>query len=401
MILSALIDEILNTQLTKLTQTTKIRKLYIASSPSNFINLPLFKPHHAPFSLLLASPSIFFTNFADMAALTRKYYPWMDFMRYVMAMGIVILHYNGLVGKHVPFVISYDGVPGFFAISGYLIYGSFRPDTTMKQFIKLRARRILPPYFFIVILCAVTLVFCSSLSAIEYFSDSGFWKYLAANLSFLNWLHPSLPGVFEGEQFVSNAVNGSLWTMKVEWMLYLSVPLVVWAIRKFKWNASLTLAVIVILSQAYCLTLGYIYHQTHSEIYKIMSRQVFAQFSFFYMGGLIAIHKDWVVKNLKWIIPASIILYILTLVSQTIRDYTLPLAIASMVLSISLIKTSTGEKRKHSKNISYDMYLFHWPVIQVAVALGIGALPTWQSFGIILLVIILLSILSNRCIERF
>lgn len=336
-----------------------------------------------------------------MAASTRKYYPWMDFMRYVMAMGIVILHYNGLVGKEVPFVISYDGVPGFFAISGYLIFGSFRPDTTLKQFLKSRARRILPPYFFIVILSAVTLVLFSTISAAEYFSSSGFWQYLAANLSFLNWLHPTLPGVFEGEQFVSSAVNGSLWTMKVEWLLYLSVPLVVWAIRKFKWNASWTLIVIVILSQVYCVTFEKIYNITNNQIYAIMARQVFGQFSFFYMGGLIAIHKDWVVKHLKWIIPVSIILYILTVVSQTVRDIALPLAMASMVLSISLIKTSTGEKKKHSKNISYDMYLFHWPVIQVAVALGVGALPTWQSFGIIMLAIILLSIFSNRCIERF
>lgn len=78
----------------------------------------------------------------------------------------------------------------------------------------------------IVVACAAGLVFASDLTPAQYFTDSGLIKYLAANLSFLNFLHPTLPGVFQGQEFVNPAVNGSLWTMKIEWALYLSVPLI-------------------------------------------------------------------------------------------------------------------------------------------------------------------------------
>ena len=52
----------------------------------------------------------------------------------------------------------------------------------------------------------------------------------AANLIFLNFVHPTLPGVFEGNQL--SEVNGALWTLKIEVMFYAAVPLLAWAFRK-------------------------------------------------------------------------------------------------------------------------------------------------------------------------
>ena len=81
-------------------------------------------------------------------------------------------------------------------------------------------RRILPPYWATVVLFAILLGFCSA--SPDYFLSGQFWKYLIANLCFVNFVEPALPGVFDGMEVT--AVNGSLWTMKVEWMLYLSMP---------------------------------------------------------------------------------------------------------------------------------------------------------------------------------
>ncbi len=79
----------------------------------------------------------------------------------------------------------------------------------------------------------------SQLSAADYFSVD--WlKYVAANLLFLNFIHQDLPGLFSINNL--NAVNGALWTLKIEVMFYVCVPLFVFMMRKFgRWQALLSL----------------------------------------------------------------------------------------------------------------------------------------------------------------
>lgn len=50
----------------------------------------------------------------------------MGMVRYVLAIAVIIAHYNELVGANIYFpVTSYVAVGGFFSLSGFLIYGSF------------------------------------------------------------------------------------------------------------------------------------------------------------------------------------------------------------------------------------------------------------------------------------
>ena len=109
------------------------------------------------------------------------------------------------------------------------MYGSYIKRDSWLGFVKSRAKRIVPPYVKIVLLCAIGLSLVSTLPLTKYFTDAGLWKYLAANLAFLNFLQPTLPGVFEHNNV--DAVNGSLWTLKVEWMLYLTIPVFFFLIR--------------------------------------------------------------------------------------------------------------------------------------------------------------------------
>jgi peptidoglycan/LPS O-acetylase OafA/YrhL len=112
-------------------------------------------------------------------------------------------------------------VKALFVISGLLIYRSYSRSSSLASYLEKRVRRIYPAYFTIVVFAAIALWPLSTLPCSLYFA-AGFWKYLGANLLFLNFLAPSLPGVFASNSMP--AVNGALWTLKIEVAFYLFVP---------------------------------------------------------------------------------------------------------------------------------------------------------------------------------
>ncbi len=85
-------------------------------------------------------------------------------------------------------------------------------------------------YVDVVSVAALTLLSFSSLSASQYFG-LGFWKYLGANLLFLNFLAPGLPGVFTSH--LNYAEDGALWTLKIEVVFYLCVPIIYYLCHRF------------------------------------------------------------------------------------------------------------------------------------------------------------------------
>lgn len=322
----------------------------------------------------------------------------MDIARYVMALLVLIGHFNGLTGSDVFINLTAESVGGFFALSGFLMYPSFRKARNVRQYIGDRARRILPPYFFAVVLCALCLVFFSSLPATRYFTDSGFWKYIAANLSFLNWLHPSLPGVFEGPEFANSAVNGSLWTMKVEWCLYLSVPIMMWAIARFRWNSVSAIVAVIVVSILYRLGFMLLYEQTEREIFVILGRQIFGQLSYFYCGMLVYFARDRFERHRRIIFITSLLLYIATRDIPYASIIAAPVLYSAIVLSFSMLRHTIPWVNR-TDNISYNIYLLHYPIIQIAVYYGVDPSRPWLPLAAVTAVTCLLSLLSVHTIE--
>ena len=97
------------------------------------------------------------------------------------------------VGRHIPSLL---GVQGFFVVSGFLVVMSYEANDSLWSYATRRARRILPAYVCVVLVSAVGLSLLSSLAMSAYFSSAGFWKYVVANLVFMNFLATDLPGVF-------------------------------------------------------------------------------------------------------------------------------------------------------------------------------------------------------------
>lgn len=327
----------------------------------------------------------------------------MDAVRYILALVVVIAHYNELAGTNLPIYITSDAAVGaFFTLSGFLTFHSYyrRPD--LRRFLAHRARRILPPYFLIVLLCALGLVFVSSLTASEYFLSAQWWEYLGANLSFMNFMQPALPGVFEGGDMLYNSVNGSLWTMKVEWLLYLSVPAVSWLIyrlHKISKARDMVIWLIILVSLTYRIAFMLLYERTGHGIYQIISRQFFGQLSFFYVGALIRIYLG---RLLNYKTLTAILLgagWVIMNLNDSSYIILGPFVYGGLALWLSMVGR-WGKYISRHDNVSYDIYLFHFPIIQLAVWFGVRQHHPLIGFSIVTLITFAAAFASWNLIGR-
>ena len=158
---------------------------------------------------------------------------------------------------------------GFFIISGFLVMFSFLRTPNTRIFFRKRIQRIMPAYSLTILLCALIGLFLTSLSCREYLTSSSLYTYLICNLLTFNFLSPDLPGVFDTNPL--QAMNGSLWTIKVEFMLYITIPIIYWLLKRY--NKLVCLLLIYILSFIYSTTCNYLDDMTHNPIYEFMKRQ--------------------------------------------------------------------------------------------------------------------------------
>ena len=165
----------------------------------------------------------------------------LDCLRLILASIVALFHLHVLSGIatfecFATYLSPGFAVRGFFVISGMLIYRSYTRSSSIKSYFEKRIRRIYPAYFTIIVVAAFALFPLSTAPASRYFGV-GMLKYLAANLVFLNFLFPWLPGVFT--HVPNSAVNGALWTLKVEVVFYLFVPVLHWLCERLGTKAVL------------------------------------------------------------------------------------------------------------------------------------------------------------------
>lgn len=319
----------------------------------------------------------------------------LDIVRYYLSFAVLFNHFAELTGTANFFpTSSYTAVGGFFILSGFLVFYSYLRCTSLRQYVSRRIRRIFPPYIAIVLLCALGGVFVSSLPADEYFTSSHFWQYLAANLSFANFLQPTLPGVFTGH--IHEAVNGSLWTMKVEILLYLSIPIAAWLLLRN--NKAVMLIAIYVCSYLYKIAMGHMYQESGNTIYLIMQRQIGGQFLFFYSGVAILLYFDYFQRYVRWLFPIALII---SITSKWVGwfDAIEPLCLAIVIIGFAYNCRWFAWMRRYD-NVAYGIYLFHFPVIQLVIYWGIPEVSTHLALVMAIALTIALSLLSWHFIER-
>ena len=149
-----------------------------------------------------------------------------DLLRLLAATAVIFHHDWPLAGLPVRRLFSTDfgelGVGIFFVISGYLVAASWRRAPELRAFLQKRLLRIEPALVASVAVTALVFgAYATTLPLADYFREPKVWLYVVRN----TLLYPvtyDLPGVFNHNP-LPDTVNGSLWTLRLEFSFYLVV----------------------------------------------------------------------------------------------------------------------------------------------------------------------------------
>jgi peptidoglycan/LPS O-acetylase OafA/YrhL len=319
-----------------------------------------------------------------------------DLLRLLFAGTVCLVHSYELSGfqqlgwiTHV--LSSAVAVKAFFVVSGFLIFMSFERSTSLLSYASKRIRRIYPAYFSVVMLCAISLVVVSSKPIGDYFSIA--WlKYIAANLFFLSFVQPNLPGVFDFNKLA--AVNGALWTLKIEVMFYLTVPVFVFLFRKF---SHLPILVLVYCgSFAYTRLLMSVAESTGSAMYLELARQLPGQLSYFMAGAFFYYFLELFERRFDYFLAGAVL--VLTINWFYPLSLLEPFALATVVVFFGLF-LYLGNFGKYG-DFSYGVYILHFPIIQVFLHEGWFRENPWYFLSAIVFVTTIAAMVMWHCVEK-
>lgn len=323
-----------------------------------------------------------------------------DFLRVVLAATVFFAHARDLSNsgqiRSLTFLFNSEvAVKAFFGISGFLIFWSYERSKVLKEYFLKRIKRIYPAYFVSVMIFALTLFLISDLSIYEYFFTKKFFRYLVYNLTFLNFIQPTLPGIF-----VNNPVppvNGALWTIKLEVMFYALVPLLAYL---FKDKESRVFRILILYMTSYFYTIGFelVGNLTEKNIFYELSRQIPGQLSYFLGGILLFYYFDKFIQIPKWFF----LIYLLTFyLSSQISFLSIlrPISLSCIIMFLAFNFKYFNGFGKYG-DFSYGIYVFHHPIIQIFVYFGYFEQNPYLALFLSLCGVVLIAILSWNFIEK-
>ena len=256
-------------------------------------------------------------------------------------------------------------IPLFFALSGFLVTGSLG-RTRLHQFVTLRFIRLIPALAVEITLSAliIGLIF-TTLPASEYFSSREFYAYF---LNIVGDIHFYLPGVFV-EEPAQGLVNGQLWTIPYELECYLALVLlaVVTATRR----KYVFVAVVATLSVA--LTVRVLLGHPISPVTHAPGRVLVLSF----LAGV-------GLYLCRGVVPHSGLLGAISAVAAAVflqvpdLSYLCAFPVAYLTVYLGLMRPPPIP----FGDLSYGVYLFHWPIQQSIV----HTFPSITSWWLMLLI---------------
>lgn len=323
-----------------------------------------------------------------------------DCLRLVLASVVALFHVYALTGNPAFAVfgsLSADfAVKAFFVISGMLVYRSYLRSSSLRSYFEKRARRIYPGYLAVVLICAFSLFALSTASFRQYFGIA-FWKYLAANAVFLSHFDGSLPGVFQSH--IETAVDGVFWTLKIEVIFYLCVPVMQFVLKKV--GQAKGLASLFVFSCTWRLLFNYLAAKQPDYLPKgdfchKLAIQFPGQMLYFVAGMFILLYFD----RLKSLFPQMSILAVAAFFfDHFVTKGRIDCIWISALVLVVCFGRYLGNFSKYG-DFSYGVYIVHWPILQVLIAIGLGKQSPLLFFIVAAFMIAIAAVLLWHLVEK-
>lgn len=276
----------------------------------------------------------------------------------------------------------------FFAISGYLVAGSFDRSSGLHSYARARFLRIAPAYAVAVLYAALVVgPIVTTLPIGQYLTHPATWRYIGTTLTFFGD-RDSLPGVFALNPFPV-AVNGSLWTLSIETFCYAALALLglTGALRR-PW---LALAIAVALFAVGEASPDFVAWIPRSE-YPISARLA----GTFVAGALAYAWRRRVVLS-PWIALAALAA-LPVLAATPIAAYAVFGAIGYAALTLGYHPALDVPAFRRHGDVSYGVYVYAFPTQQF-FAWMTGPISPWLLFALAFPPTLALAALSWRWIE--
>ena len=280
------------------------------------------------------------------------------------------------------------GVYIFFSISGYLVAQSWERDPSVFRFLIRRTLRIFPALF----VCTVLSV-CVLGPLLTEVTQAEYWKSEHTRGYFTNlylYITYYLPGVFTSNK-LPNAVNGSLWSLPVEFAMYLLI-VIIGFVRAPKWGVLAAALVFMALSA------GWAFQATEMLVYyRTDMRQLVLCGVYFFVGACMNQFKVDRFFNLTYALAAVMVWLAL---SRWIVVFIMAswVFLPFIVLAFGTAKNSPLA-RLTSWDFSYGIYIYAFPIQQTIVYL-FPKIDFLAYFGSTFVITVALAALSWLFVEK-
>lgn len=296
----------------------------------------------------------------------------------ILSLLIIFYHCYALyygVGAKMDFISSFIKtetlgniiVAMFFIISGFMITNSIKRDKKCLIFLKKRVLRIFPPLILTLLITVFILApLVSTINAMDFLKQPNYYKkYLIDNILLFRNTAYAIETVFV-DNIYPYAINGSLWTIKHQFFMYLYIIPLFFIFFNKKERKNYFVYYFIILLIINILSIFGVFDSLYSSIQFHVGNYIgvlnevshFVKLLYYFTAGVfVNLYSDKILINKK----ISILFIICLLLSAKTELFK---CICLVTLPYLTIKLGTFKFPYKLPNISYYIYLVAFPVQQ-------------------------------------